>query len=158
MFISAMLVVGLMLGCMEHLSPATSLEPRRARLSFYDSLWFSFRVALQKCKLMRTKCCTYLTRDYKYSINLAALTRQASTLPGGLLLSSFWTVSVIVLITFSASLIAALSHQRNTVPFHSLQELADDPTYTIYVGPATAHMQLLKVSKLCRMWRLASHF
>ena len=60
---------------------------------------------------------------------------------------SFWMVSLVVATSYTGNLVATLSTQGARLPFRTLQELADDNTYSLTVTQSSIQMNVLQVSK-----------
>ena len=64
---------------------------------------------------------------------------------GMLVVAFFWIITVVVLVTFSANLVAFLSVTRGEIPFQTLEEVAIDKAYALNVPNGTITVTLLQV-------------
>ena len=62
-----------------------------------------------------------------------------------IILALFWFVVVVILATFSANLVAFLAVSRGDLPFHTLDEVAEDRTHILQLPDNSLTVTLLQV-------------
>ena len=62
-----------------------------------------------------------------------------------IILALFWFVAVVTLATFSANLVAFLAVTRGDLPFHTLDEVAEDRTHILQLPDNSLTVTLLQV-------------